>query len=254
MTPAITPPPCPFVSGFSDDTGSWELNVGEWSLRSETPLLFYLERGEMSLRLYDGEVTLSARSALLLPAGSPLSATVKAAGSALVIGFTSPQSASIPHPLVFARVPLSIGKTFLHFWGAFRTREVGWDYACLSDLYAILYGLFRNSPDGNRRYLQTELIRPSVSYLERHATDRRLNMEEVAALSGVSETHFRSLFVKQFGCTPLQYVHQHRIQTVEQALACGAPLSEAITLGGFCDRAHFLRIYQRVKGKPFSVQ
>ena len=48
-------------------------------------------------------------------------------------------------------------------------------------------------------------------YIHEHFADRDLSVEKLAQLSSMSDTYFRRLFVKEYGATPLRYIHRLRL-------------------------------------------
>ena len=116
----------------------------------------------------------------------------------------------------------------------------------LTDFYGILHELNRNTADRNRQVLQEEKIRRSVAYLERHFSDKKLNMEQIAALSGISQTYFRTLFQRQYGCTPIQYVNHKKLERAKTLLSeTDLPISEIEATCGFHDHAYFIKQFER---------
>ena len=172
-------------------------------------------------------------------------------GSVICIGYSLQKQ---NHPsnlsLIMSSAPSQLRNRFLHFV-AFGTDTPSVETECcmLSDFYAILYELQRNTTDGNRRAFQADKIRPSVAYLDKHFTDRHLKLGQIASLSGVSETYFRTLFVRQYGCTPLQYLIEKRIRQAERLLKeTDLSISEIEAACGFQSHAYFLKQYSRITG------
>jgi len=243
---------CPHVVGFSPITASITPNVGVLQLDTESASLLILhESAEAVYHVEDRSIIAPAGSMLLLSAGKRFNAEITRSGSAILIGFITAEPSPTPSAMLLAHPTSAAKKAILHFIGAYQSKKEGWELSALADLYTALYGFARDSSVGNRLFLQNELIRPSVQYLEKHLCDRRLSIRAVAALSGVSETYFRTLFIRRFGVTPMQYVNRERIKRVEQLLANGTPHSDAIRLCGFSDRVSFLRAYERATGKAF---
>lgn len=245
---------CPHVIGISPITAPITVKTGTLQLDTEsTSLLILHESAEAIYRLEDCTRNAPAGAMLLLSAGAKISAEITRSGSVILIGFVTAESSALPSAMVIEHPTTTVKTAILHLIGAYQSKKEGWELSALADLYTALYGFARDSRAGNRRFLQNELIRPSVEYLEKHLCDRRLSIREVAALSGVSETYFRTLFVRRFGVTPVQYVNCERIKHVEQMIANGISLSEAIRLCGFSNRTSFLKAHKRATGIPFPT-
>lgn len=244
---------CPHVTDFSPTTAAIEAKEGVWCPDTASASLLILhESAEAVYLVGDSRLTAPIGSLILLPVGVSISAEITRGGSVILVGFVTAETQFLPSAMLLDHPSTTVKKAILHLIGAFQSQKEGWELASLADLYTALYGLARDSRVGNRRFLQNELIRPSVQYLEKHLCDRRLNIRAIASLSGVSETYFRALFVRRFGITPVQYVNRERIKRVEQQLANGTPLPDALRLCGFSDRASFLRAYERATGKKFT--
>ena len=244
---------CPYITGFTCDTEAAEWQIGERKLNPIQNLLIYHESAEVLYTAGDVVICGKSGSVLLLPRGASLQANVQRSGSVICIGFSTQKNAVSPInlSLVETAAPSLLRNRFLHF-AALHTNapSVGSECAMLAEFYSILYELQRNTPVGNRRSILEEKIRPSVAYLENHLSERRLNLKEIAALSGVSEAYFRKLFSEQFGCTPLQFLIEKRVQKAEKLLLeTDLPLDEIEKVCGFQSHGYFLRQFQRLTGK-----
>ena len=77
--------------------------------------------------------------------------------------------------------------------------------------------------------------------------EKKLSLKQIAALSHVSETHFRTLFRECYGCTPLQYLIDLRVQKALRLLKeTDLPLSEIEGRCGFRDHAYFVKQFQKI--------
>ncbi len=246
---------CPHITGFSPITSMVTLTVGGLQLNtSETSLLIYHESAEVCYSIGDAVFHAQKGALILLPIGATVAAEVTCAGTAVLIGYRTAEPLEHPSTMLFEQIPTTAKKAILHLIGAYQSKKEGWEFSMLADLYTALYALARDTKTGNRRFLQNQMIQPSVAYLEKHLCDRHLRMREIAALSGVSEVYFRTLFVRRYGVTPVQYVNRERIRRVEQMLANGGSLSEVLPACGFSSRSVFLRTYLRTMGKAFSLE
>ena len=250
---------CPYIAGFTHDTGSVEWKIGARTLMPIHSLMIYHESAEVLYTIGETIIRGVSGSVLFLPEGISADINVQKAGSVICIGF-SPQRECDATPnvaLLSTAAPSLLRNRFLHFAALHSNApSVGSECAMLAEFYGILYELQRNTSAGNRRSMLEEKIRPSVAYLENHLTDRHLNIEQVAALSGVSETYFRTLFAEQFGCTPLQYVIEKRVRKAEKMLSeTQLPLDEIEQSCGFQSHSYFLKQFQKIiKKKPDQVR
>jgi AraC family transcriptional regulator len=83
---------------------------------------------------------------------------------------------------------------------------------------------------------------------------RRIPVQELARLLGLSASHFCRAFKCTFGVSPRHYVLRRRIE-VAQGLMLGTsePLSSIAIRCGMCDQPHFTRSFHRIVGEtPYS--
>lgn len=87
-----------------------------------------------------------------------------------------------------------------------------------------------------------------VVHFMRANLDRRLELETLAAVCGLSKFHFVRCFKKATGLAPLQYHMQLRLIEARRLLRTGLhPLEVADGLG-FYDQSHFINAFRRVMG------
>lgn len=78
--------------------------------------------------------------------------------------------------------------------------------------------------------------------------ERKLELDELAQLAGLSKYHFVRSFKKATGLAPLQYHMQLRLIEARRCLRAGMhPLDVAERLG-FYDQSHFINSFRRVMG------
>lgn len=238
----------PYISSLTEDT-RWETwEIGEKRFIRNGDLIVYHESAEVIYQTQDAVLHAVAGSILFLPQACAPQINVLRQGSVICIGYHASVSTNLA--LISTSVPTRIRNLFLHFATLHaQSPSVAMDCAMMADLYSIFCELQRNTADGSRRAMQEEKIRPSVAYLEKHITERGWNLRQVAALSGVSETYFRTLFTRQYGCTPLQYVLKKRIQMAEKMLSeTDKPISEIAERCGFHSKAFFYTQFQKSVG------
>jgi len=86
--------------------------------------------------------------------------------------------------------------------------------------------------------------------LEEHPADR-WRLDELAALCGVSVPHLISLFRRDTGQTPRQYLLRRRIERADEMLRdAGQSVTQTAHELGFSSSQHFAAAYRRLRGKP----
>jgi AraC family transcriptional regulator len=74
-----------------------------------------------------------------------------------------------------------------------------------------------------------------------------ISIGELAALVGLSRSHFSRLFLKSFGLPPHRWLLNSRVERAKQMLGDAASLAEISASCGFTDQSHFTRWFARVE-------
>lgn len=95
-------------------------------------------------------------------------------------------------------------------------------------------------------YLQ-ELL-PVARYIEKHY-DESISMSDMAAMAGLSSTHFNRRFRQLLRMSPTEYLRSVRIQAAQSRLTnTSQTLAQIATAVGFTDQSHFTRRFREVTG------
>lgn len=91
-----------------------------------------------------------------------------------------------------------------------------------------------------------------IRILERHIAGHLggdLRVASLARLVQLSPGYFGSAFRAAFGCSPHVYVTRARVEAAEaMMLKADEPLSQVALVCGFCDQAHFSRVFRQATG------
>jgi AraC family transcriptional regulator len=91
-----------------------------------------------------------------------------------------------------------------------------------------------------------------IAYVEANLS-RRILVEELARLLGLSASHFCRAFKCAFGASPRDYVLRRRIEMAQALmLTTSEPLSSIAVNCGMCDQQHFTRSFHRIVGETPS--
>lgn len=94
---------------------------------------------------------------------------------------------------------------------------------------------------------QARAVRQAIQCM-RDTAQGRLELEELAAVAGLSKYHFVRCFKKATGLAPLQYHMQVRLSEARRRLRLGAHPAEVADALGFYDQSHFINAFRRVMG------
>ncbi len=96
------------------------------------------------------------------------------------------------------------------------------------------------------------ILDAALSYLEEHLTDPKLSNADPADAAGISEVHFRKLFLKEYGTTPKQYILNLRLEMAKQLLQGTLSVTAIAEQCGFSGVYHFCRIFKEKTGSTPS--
>jgi AraC family transcriptional regulator len=94
-----------------------------------------------------------------------------------------------------------------------------------------------------------------TDYIEANL-DRQLSLEELAAITRTSASHFLRQFKMRFGMPPHAFVLKMRIARAQRLLTRTAlPIKDISSQSGFSDQSHMTRVFQRfVQTTPFNYR
>jgi AraC-like DNA-binding protein len=100
-----------------------------------------------------------------------------------------------------------------------------------------------------------QVLRPRPNGPEKQACaliesqfQQAMTLDALSKSVGLSPFHLQRRFVKTVGCSPKEYLLQHRIKMARQLLIKGLPLSQVALEIGFYDQGHFTNRFKTVTG------
>jgi len=136
--------------------------------------------------------------------------------------------------------------------------------AHIAHAIALLRGIPSFGPSGPRLLsnLETHVVRGGlpawqmrrvIAHVEANLS-RRVLVQELAELLGLSASHFCRAFKCTFGTSPRDYMLRRRIEVAQGLmLTTSEPLSSIAVRCGMCDQSHFTRSFQRIVGEtPYT--
>ncbi len=124
----------------------------------------------------------------------------------------------------------------------------GYRVMAKSLLYEMLYVYFNHTAKKFRKSTGYSKISPAKKYIDLSFT-RDISVGELADMCGLSETHFRRLFVHTLGMSPADYRMDKRILKAKDLLLTGDyNVGEVAEQVGFRDANYFSRIFKKKTG------
>jgi AraC family transcriptional regulator len=134
--------------------------------------------------------------------------------------------------------------------------------AHIAHAISLLRGIPSLGPSGNPVSRETRVVRGGlpawqarrvISHVEANLS-RRILVQELARLLGLSASHFCRAFKCAFGISPRDYVLRRRIEMAQALmLTTSEPLSSIAVNCGMCDQQHFTHSFRRIVGETPST-
>ena len=126
-------------------------------------------------------------------------------------------------------------------------KKPGYRNKCMSCIYNIL-----SNVDAEKRYVNStkyEMIKPSISYLEKNLNDPDIDTEFLAVLSDISVPYFRKLFYEIYKMPVAKYIESVRIRKARELLKNDfGSVGEVAELVGYRNIYHFSKSFKKVTG------
>jgi AraC family transcriptional regulator len=104
------------------------------------------------------------------------------------------------------------------------------------------------APRGMKAAMPARKLKEVLTYIEENLA-RDLGLREIAAVAGLSVSHFKVLFRKSMGVPPHQYLIRRRVECAATQLRNGkTPIGQIALEYGFCHQSHLALHIRRVLG------
>ncbi len=115
-------------------------------------------------------------------------------------------------------------------------------------IYKILIHYFTDIQRYNGKYGDYSKLRPAIEYLNEQFFED-IKIKELAVLCNISETHFRRLFLKYTGMTPVDYRISRQLLLAKDLLLSGQySVKEVAFTAGFSSSHYFSRVFTAKEG------
>lgn len=118
-------------------------------------------------------------------------------------------------------------------------------------IYDILMDLYEDAQDNAQKNLGHQLVGKFLTvnqYIDDHLAEK-LSLDDLAQLTGYSNSHFAKLFKEVYGVAAYEFILQKRITAAKYLLSCSTmAVGEIAATVGFCDASHFLKRFRQYEG------
>lgn len=120
---------------------------------------------------------------------------------------------------------------------------------CKAYLYTIYAAIARETVFGYAPAKIKKQLEKTIDYFSRNFGNPELTVADLAKVCGVSEGHFRRIFLKAYHMPPVKYMNLYRLNTARQMLAStDLTISETAARCGFNSVYYFDRMFMREWG------
>ena len=125
---------------------------------------------------------------------------------------------------------------------------VGYKIKMYSLLDNIIYHLLCHLAMNTENHTEYNEMIKIVNYINQNY-DKRIAVESLCSICHFSPAHFRRLFLKHFGMSPLKYINKLRIEKAKELLAVEqCSVTECCERVGFTDISHFSTTFKKYVG------
>ena len=206
--------------------------------------------GESTYRVGNKTYTASADTLVFLPAGTEYAMEIVREGACTVIEL---DVAATEQPLPVCEYytdgegeMAAMAKNLLLYW---KLQGPAYRAKCMSELYALLTQISTIAAEANSLVGKYGLIHKSVKYIERNYRREDLYTPALAAMSGIGETYYRSIFQAVFHMPPARYIQKYRVDKAKELLvASDASMEQIAKATGFAGASYFCKVFKSVTG------
>ncbi len=212
-------------------------------------VLLVRRTGESRYDIGDKTYTVDQKTVLLIPAGTEYSMFIKRAGECIILEFdVTPET-----PCEICEFDtdgdkeiMSTVGSILNYW---KLRGPAYHSKCLSELYTLITQLSTVYSYTYSLASKYRMIHKSVKYIEANYRREDLYTPDLAEMSGMGETYYRSIFLSVFSVAPAKYIQNYRVEKAKELLVSSdAPIEEIATAVGFANASYFCKVFKSTTG------
>lgn len=127
-------------------------------------------------------------------------------------------------------------------------KGIAYKMKCKGLLTEILFEVVRQSVQETMRLKHFAKIQAAVSYMERYS-DHPMTLEELAAMSHLSVSHFRRIFKEIYRMPPVEYLNFIRVNKAKDLIMSRMyPMGEIAAKVGYPNLYYFSRVFKQYTG------
>ena len=137
----------------------------------------------------------------------------------------------------------------------FAVKAPGWGPLMSHEIYRVLVYMLRADTERFHpvhsvdSHAELPRLLPALNWIATHLSSHEITVGELSKKVYLSETHFRRLFHKVIGTSPVQFIRQQRVDRACALLrTTDMPIKQISQHCGFADDAFFSRVFHRLVG------
>ncbi len=215
----------------------------------DSNVLLIRRAGESEYEICGKKYFCNKNTILFIPQGTAYSMFVRASGECTVIEFDISDSthASVCEFVCEGDKDIaSEVKNISHFW---KLKGPSYHSKCLSELYSLVTRLSTASSYAYSLASKYPLIHRSVKYIEANYRREDLYTPDLARMSNMGETYYRSIFISVFSVPPTKYIQNYRIEKAKELLVnSDGAIDEIARQVGFANASYFCKVFKQTTG------
>lgn len=206
------------------------------------------QKGMSEYEIGDKKYNIDPNTALFIPAGTEYSMYVCKQGECVIVEFDCAECGAQPCKFETGgdKEILATVKSILQYW---KLKGPAYRSKCLSELYTFITQLSTVNSYTFSLAGKYRMIHKSVKYIEANYRREDLYTPDLAAMSGMGETYYRSIFISVFSIPPAKYIQNYRIEKAKELLVNSTGSIEDIaTAVGFANSSYFCKVFKATVG------
>ena len=205
--------------------------------------------GEKVYDFGDRKLLLEKGGIIYLPRFSNYTVISKPPGDCFAINFNIDENITFDPFVLETKNTQIFLESFKHAERVWRSKDSGYELKCKSELYNIIYNMFKEYELGYVSKSKSLLIKPAIDYIHDCYTKENISIPRLAHMCNMSETYFRQIFLKFYGVSPLKYINQLKIERAKELITSKMySVNEISLLSGFFDTSYFCREFKKATG------